>query len=442
MTRRLMLLSALCLAALWTAAAADAPQLFRSPTLNATHIVFCYAGDLWSVPRDGGEAVRLTTGDGMETAPLFSPDGRTIAFSAVARRHRCLHHPGRRGRAQAAHLSPSRAGPGDGLTPTAPPSCCVQAASFARSSQLFTVPKEGGLSHPAPHLRGRGGELLARRPAHRLHAPLAPAFTAWKRYRGGRTSYIRIVGLDTLAGEKIPRDNSNDYYPMWMGDTVYFLSDRNGPFTLFAYDTTARKVRQVIANKDFDFKSASAGPGAIVYEQFGGLHLYDLKTERSRRVAITLRGDFPEVRPRWVKAAGQIRNAALSPTGVRAVFEARGEIVTVPAEKGDSRNLTRTPGVHERSPAWSPDGARVAYFSDESGEYALHVADQRGAAPARKIALGEPPSLFYDPLVARQQEDRVHRQAAEHLVRGFRDKEQPERRSMWTPTKFTTAATN
>ncbi len=398
MTRRLMLLSALCLAALWTAAAADAPQLFRSPTLNATHIVFCYAGDLWSVPRDGGEAVRLTTGDGMETAPLFSPDGRTIAFSGQYDGNWDVFTiPAEGGVPKRLTYHPEP----DLVTGWTPDGAAVlfvsRRASFARSSQLFTVPKEGGFPTQLPIYEAEAGSYSpdGRRIAY---TPLAPAFTAWKRYRGGRTSYIRIVGLDTLAGEKIPRDNSNDYYPMWMGDTVYFLSDRNGPFTLFAYDTTARKVRQVIANKDFDFKSASAGPGAIVYEQFGGLHLYDLKTERSRRVAITLRGDFPEVRPRWVKAAGQIRNAALSPTGVRAVFEARGEIVTVPAEKGDSRNLTRTPGVHERSPAWSPDGARVAYFSDESGEYALHVADQRGAAPARKIALGEPPSFFYDPL--------------------------------------------
>jgi tricorn protease len=270
-------------------------------------------------------------------------------------------------------------------------------AGFARSNQLFTVPKEGGFPTQLPMYEAEAGSYSP--DGQRIaYTPLAPAFNSWKRYRGGRTSYIQVVSLGSLTGEKIPRDNSNDYYPMWVDDTIYFLSDRNGPFTLFAYDTAARKVRPVIENKGFDFKSASAGPGAIAYEQFGGLYLFDLKTARSQRVAITLRGDFPEVRPRWVKAANSIRNAGLSPTGVRAVFEARGEIVTVPAEKGNIRNLTRTPGVHERSPAWSPDGARIAYFSDESGEYALHIADQLGQAPVRKIALGEPPSFFYDPV--------------------------------------------
>jgi len=398
MSRRLMLLAALCLAALWSTAAADAPQLFRSPTLNATHIVFSYAGDLWSVPRGGGEAVRLTTGDGMELNPLFSPDGKSIAFSGQYYGNWDVFIiPAEGGVPKRLTYHPD----GDLAVGWTPDGSAILfnsgRAGFARSNQLFTVPKEGGFPAQLPIYEAEAGSYSpdGRRIAY---TPLSPAFNAWKRYRGGTTSYIRVVSLDTLAGEKIPRDNSNDYYPMWVDDTVYFLSDRNGPFTLFAYDTATRKVRQVIENKGFDFKSASAGPGAIAYEQFGGLYLYDLKTARSQRVAITMRGDFPEVRPRWVKAANSIRNAGLSPTGVRAVFEARGEIVTVPADKGDIRNLTRTPGVHERAPAWSPDGARVAYFSDESGEYALHIADQRGTTPVRKVALGEPPSFFYDPV--------------------------------------------
>ena len=150
-------------------------------------------------------------------------------------------------------------------------------------------------------------------------------------------------------------------------------------------------------NAGLDFKSASAGPGAIVYEQFGSLHLFDPATGRERKIEVTLNGDFPEVRPHYVPVGRRIRSAALSPSGARAVFEARGEILTVPAEKGDVRNLTRTTGVMERDPSWSPDGKSIAYFSDASGEYALHIIDQAGKGPARTIALGERPSFFYRP---------------------------------------------
>ena len=233
--------------------------------------------------------------------------------------------------------------------------------------------------------------------ARLAYVPLDRAFSMWKRYRGGETSPIWIATLADSSVEKIPRDNSNDFNPMWVGEKVYFLSDRNGPVSLFAYDTREKTVSEIIHNEGLDFKSASVGPGAIVYEQFGTIHLYDLKSGKSTPVSITVTGDLPEVRPHFVKAASKIHSADLSPTGTRAVFEARGEILTVPAEKGDIRNLTETPGVNERSPAWAPDGKYIAYFSDESGEYALHVRSQSGTGETRKIGLGTPGSFFYSP---------------------------------------------
>jgi tricorn protease len=219
----------------------------------------------------------------------------------------------------------------------------------------------------------------------------------WKRYRGGRTSPVWIARLSDSTIEKLPRTNSNDFNPMWVEDRVFFLSDRNGPITLFSYDTCKKTVTQVVNNDGLDLKSASAGPGAIVYEQFGAIHLYDLKSGKAHAVDIRVTGDLPEVRPHFVKVATRIQHAGLSPAGTRAVFEARGEILTVPAEKGDIRNLTNTPGAHERDPAWSPDGTRVAYFSDESGEYALHIAKQNGMGEVQKIGLGTPGSFFYNP---------------------------------------------
>lgn len=185
---------------------------------------------------------------------------------------------------------------------------------------------------------------------------------------------------------------------MWVGDTIYFLSDRNGPVTLFAYDLKAKTVKEVVHNTGFDIKSASAGPGGIVYAQFGSLHLYSFGTRAEHEVHVRIAADMPQLAPHFEKIkADDIQNLGISPTGKRAVFEAHGEILTVPAEKGDIRNLTRSPAVADRDPAWSPDGQSVAWFSDESGEYELHIRDQKGLGPVRKITLDHPPSFYYSP---------------------------------------------
>ena len=221
---------------------------------------------------------------------------------------------------------------------------------------------------------------------------------AWKRYHGGQTEPVWIVDLATLDLTKVPRDNSNDSNPLWIGDKVYFLSDRNGPVTLFSYDTKSKQVEQVVENKSFDLKSASAGPGGIVYEQFGSIHLYDTAAHAEHPVDITLHGDLPALEPSLtVIDPHTILNAAISPTGARAVFEAHGDIFTVPAEKGDARNLTNTSNAAERDPAWSTDGKSIAYFSDASGEYQLFIRDQNGIAPPKVIDLGPEPSYFYAP---------------------------------------------
>ena len=229
---------------------------------------------------------------------------------------------------------------------------------------------------------------------HTCHSD--PANEIWKRYRGGEASEIWLATLSDASIERVPRDGSNDASPMWIGSTVYFLSDRNGPTTLFKYDTQSKQVTQVVENHGLDIKSASAGPDAIVYEQFGSLYLFDPGTQKSAPVPVTVTADLPRVRPHFVPAAPFVANADLSPTGARAVFEARGEIITVPADKGDARDLTNTTGTMERDPAWSPDGRSVAYFSDASGEYTLHIQPQSGGA-ARSIVLGDAPSYYYSP---------------------------------------------
>ncbi len=229
------------------------------------------------------------------------------------------------------------------------------------------------------------------------YLPLEPAFNAWKRYRGGTTAKIWLADLASSKVEEIPHPNSNDVYPMWIGDRVWFLSDRSGPVTLYSYDTKTRKVAQAIENKGLDYKWASAGPDVIALEHFGAIELYDWKSGKVTPVPVRVAGDVPGVRPSIERLSRYIQSAGISPTGVRAVFQARGEILTVPADKGDIRNLTNTSGAADRFPAWSPDGKSIAYFSDESGEYELHVRPQNGFGEPRKYGLGQK-GFFYSPL--------------------------------------------
>jgi tricorn protease len=386
--RSVLLLS---LVAAATLVADEGTTFFRNPALSATTIVFEYGGDLWTVPRTGGQAARLTTGPGEETNPVFSPDGSMVAFS------------GRYDGNVDVFVVPSSGGvpkrltwhPGADATQGWTPDGKRVLFSSGRSAapagyqQLFTIGLDGGAEQRLPLPIGYEG-AYSPDGARIAYVPLQRAFTMWKRYRGGRTTPIWLADLATSRIERVPRDNSNDYRPMWAAGKVWFLSDREGRVTLFNYDPATKRVTRAVENRGMDFKSASAANDAIVIEQFGGLHIYDLKSARLDAVSISVTGDLEEVRERFVKVATRLTNASISPSGVRAVFEGRGEIITVPEEKGDARNLTNTPGVMERSPAWSPDGTSVAYFSDESGEYALHIAPQDGRSAPRKIALGEP----------------------------------------------------
>jgi tricorn protease len=378
-------------------AQAEKATLFQKPAVSKTQIAFVYAGDLWITSRDGGVAERLTTGVGTETDPCFSPDGSMIAFTGEYDGNvdvyvvpatggipkRLTYHPG--------------TDSAIGWTPDGKQILFRSGRnSYSGAGRLFTITPDGGFPTQLPLVMAFAGSYSA--DAARLaYMPMPPAHAIWKRYRGGRTSPVWIANLSDSSIEKLPRENSNDTNPMWIGNKVYFLSDRGGSITLYAYDTGTKKVTQAIENKGLDIKSASAGPGAIVYEQFGSLHLFDVGSGKERALKISLAGDLPGVRPRFEKAAARIRLAAISPTGARAVFEARGEILSVPAEKGDVRNLTNSSGVADRDPSWSPDGKWIACFSDESGEYALHLLPQSGQGDVRKINLGNPPSYFYSP---------------------------------------------
>jgi len=389
----------LCLLAASAVCLADGngPLLLQEPSVSATQLVFAFAGDLWIAPRAGGEAKRLTTGTGVESGPSFSPDGKWVAFTGQYDGNTDVFVVSAEGgvpKRLTYHPSPDVAA---GWTPDGKKVLfSSNRNSYSRFAELYLADLNGGLEEKLPLPAGYDGSFAADG-KHLAYVPMGRAFSAWKRYRGGMTTPIWLADLSTSKVEKIPRDNSNDYCPMWVGDKVYFLSDRQGPVSLFVYDTKSKKVSVAAENKGLDFKSAKAGPGVIAVEQFGQLHLFDLKNGKLQAVNITLAGDMPEVREKLVNVARRLSSAHISPTGARALFEARGEILTVPAEKGDPRNLTETPGVVERDPAWSPDGKWIAYFSDASGEYELHLKDSLGKGEAQKIRLEEKPTFYLSP---------------------------------------------
>jgi tricorn protease len=377
--------------------AQDKQLLLQRPALSKTHIAFAFAGDLWIVPRTGGEATRLTTGVGNEFAPLFSPDGTQMAFTGQYDGNVDVFVvPVSGGVPKRLTFHPA----GDAAVAWTPDGKSIlfrsSRTSYSRFQRFFTIPVEGGFETEIQLPMAFDGSYSPDG-ARLAYLPIAPAFGQWKNYRGGQTTKIWLANLNDSSVTEIPRQNSNDFNPMWVGDKVYFLSDRNGRFTLFDYDTRSKRVTQLIKNGGLDIKSAQAGPDAIVYEQFGEIKLFDLKSGKASKVDITLNGDLPSVRPRYEKVANRIGNLGLSPTGARALFEARGEIISVPAEKGNPRNLTNSSGVADRDPAWSPNGKWIAYFSDESGEYALHLRDQSGMGEVKKIGLGNTPSYFYSP---------------------------------------------
>jgi tricorn protease len=377
--------------------------LMRKPTVSKTQIAFSYGGDLWIVDRNGGDARRLTSDVGIEIDPVFSPDGTMIAFTG--------EYDGN----EDVYVIPAAGGIPKRLT-SHPGSDQVvgwtrdgkrilfrsarDAANYY--SQLYAVGISGGLPEVLPLPMAYEGSYSPDS-SHLAYVPFTNFRESTqfqrglKHYRGGTASPIWIAKMADSSVEKVPRKDSNDSSPMWLGDKVYFLSDRDGPVNLYVYDTNTRQVSEALASNGMDIKSASAGPDAIVYEQFGSIHLFDPASGKQNAVNIQVTGDFPAVRPHFVNAGDRIENANISPSGARAVFEAHGDIFTVPVEHGDVRNLTNTVGVAERDPAWSPDGKWIAYFSDESGEYELHLRAQDGMGEVKKFNLGNPPSFYYSP---------------------------------------------
>ncbi|MFO7998327.1 MAG: hypothetical protein R6U86_05020, partial [Bacteroidales bacterium] len=356
-------------------------RMFRYPDVSATHITFVYAGDIWIAEKRGGVAHRLTSSPGEEAFPRFSPDGSQIAFSA--------NYDG----TNSVYVIPSLGGTPKRLTwhgsgertlGWTPDGSGVLFASSRESgsqrfSQLYTIPATGG---PAEKLPVPYGEFGAISPDGRqlAYMPKTRDFRTWKRYQGGMVPDIWLFDLQTLDAENITGTATNDGHPMWHGNTLYLLSDR-GTYqrnNIWAYNMETKTFRQVTNFTDFDIRFPSIGPDDMVFEAGGRLYLMDLGSETWEEISIEVVTDNATLRERQVNVERLIQSFSLGRDGNRALFEARGEIFSVPAEHGVIYNLTLTSGVAERFPSWSPDGEKLVYWSDRNGEYDLYMRAQQG----------------------------------------------------------------
>ncbi len=383
-----LLLTGLFLPTLLAGQNIEDTRLVHSPAVSEDKIAFIYAEDLWIAELDGSNPRRLTIDEGVESNPVFSPDGSMIAFSAQYDGNTDVF------------IVPSTGGVPKRLTwhpyldlvrDFSPDGKKVLFASRRNSYtgrywQLYTVETDGGeiTQLPIPNAfyasYSSDGQSIA-------YTPIYEAFGQWKNYRGGTQTRIWIYNTADHSVEQIPKPEagSNDTKPQWIGSNVYFRSDRNGEFNVYSYDVESKQISQHTDFDDFPVINLNSNGDRLIFEQSGYLHLMQDESDPAK-IRIGIATDLLELRPRYVSGANYIRDASISPSGARAVFDFRGEVVTAPAEKGDPNYITQSPGVHETDPEWSPDGKQIAYFSDESGEYDLHVKNLK-SGNVKKIPL-------------------------------------------------------
>jgi tricorn protease len=362
----------------------------RQPDIQGSTIVFVYAGDLWTVPRAGGVAMRLTTHEGLERFPKLSPDGKTVAFTAqYDGNFDAFTVPVEGGEPTRLTWHPDV----DIVAEWYPDGKAIllrsqRSSPMRRFDRFYKVASTGGFE--APLGLPTGGYATFSADGKKI-AFVSPSYDnrTWKRYQGGNAPDIWTYDFAANTSEKITDWAGADEWPMWFKDTIYYASDRGGRVVnVWAYDTRTKQHRQVTHFTEYDVKWPSVGSDAIVFENGGELHVLDLPSEKETRISVLVPDDRPATRAELRNVSKFITNADLSPSAKRAVFEARGDLFTVPAEKGDVRNLTHSPAWRERDPAWSPDGKWIAYLSDRSGEYQVHVIGSDGKTPDRQVTKG------------------------------------------------------
>jgi len=375
-------------------AAAQGTRLLRDPDVGPNQIVFVHANDLWLVGRDGGDASRLTSGEGAETDPVFSPDGRWIAFT------------GQYGGDTDVYVVPVTGGQPQRLT-WHPGADVVQGwtpdgeilfrsgreGAPTRLWRFYTVPVAGGLPKAVAVPQAYHGEMSADGD-WLAYQEIGYWDPEWRNYRGGQAQPVSVVSTSDWERVTPPWEGERHMAPVWLDGVVYYMSERDWASNVWSWNPATGEEIQRTFHADFDVKSLGAGYGVVVYEQGGYLHELNPSTGETRRLEIRVAGDLNFARPRWEEVPVQgLRDARLSPTGVRALFEYRGDLFTVPAEEGSWRNITQSSGVADRHAVWSPDGERIAWFNDEGGEYGLVVAGQDGSNP-RRIEIPDPSFYF------------------------------------------------
>jgi len=383
-----------------SATAGAQSKLLRFPAIHGDRVAFTYAGDIWTAPATGGTATRITAHPGIEVFAHFSPDGKWLAFTGQYDGDEQVYVvPSTGGVPKQLTFYPAR-GP---LTPRwgwdhqvygwTPDGKKVVFRSVRESwttsiTRLFTVPMNGGPSEPLPMPEAGAGDFNADG-SQVVYSPIFRDFRPEKRYGGGMANDLFIFNTKTNDAKRIIDDARSDRDPVWIGNTIYFNSDRSGTFNLYAYDVASAKTTSVTKSTVWDVRwPTSDRAGRIVYEMNGELHVLDTRSGRSTALSITVPDDGLWKRPSRVSAANNIEGFALSPKGERVLLTARGDIFTMPIERGPTRNLTRSSGAHDREAEWSPDGSRIAFISDKTGEEELYVVDPMGEKAPEQLTTG------------------------------------------------------
>ncbi len=385
-----LILTALFVFAIAAFSAAQGTKLLRQPTLHENHVAYTYGGDIWVTNLQTNQTKRLTNTGATESNPHFSPDGKTIAFTSD------------RSGVGAVYIVPVEGGIPERLTwyPSAAKVCgwtpdgqkvlYSSSRETAPSSygRLWTVSKNGGPSELLTEQWGADGSFSP--DGKRIVIDRISRWDVeWRNYRGGQNTPLVVLNLNDLSEELLPHEKTFDIKPIWLGDNIYFLSDRDWISNIWSYSPKTKELKQITNFTGADVKWLAGNENQLVFEREGMLNLLNLENNEIKQLNITITGDFPWADEKWEDVSSSVQAASLSPTGKRAIMESRGEIFTIPVENGDVRNLTNSSDVADRAPVWSPKGEKIAWFSDKGGEYSLMIGNQDGLSDPKSISIGE-----------------------------------------------------